>query len=46
MDSGALMVLVFAAGVLCGAVVMRALIYERLSAHWDRFWYEYWQSRV
>lgn len=46
MDSaGALMVLAFGAGVLCGAVVARALVSERLSAHWDRFWYEFWRVK-
>ncbi len=45
MDSaGALMVLAFGAGVLCGAVVARVLVSERWSAHWDRFWYDFWKT--
>lgn len=46
MDStGVWMLLMFGAGALCGAVIANALLQERLSAHWDRFWYEFWSAR-
>lgn len=38
------MVMAFAAGAACGAVIARALLAERASAHWERFWYDFWKT--
>jgi hypothetical protein len=35
--------LFFAFGLVCGYVLTRALLSERISTHWERFWYEFWR---